>query len=83
MLLNDPYLEDQQEEQQAYKWSFLALDEEGSLVAFPQPLAEGWLEPDITLGGMHLGTGLLLSPWHLCIYWVLHCSFGNHATCPC
>lgn len=43
MLLNDPYLKDQQEEQVAYKWSFLALDEEGSLVAFPQPLAEGRL----------------------------------------
>lgn len=83
MRLNDPYLEDQQDGEVAYQWSFLALGEEGGQVAFPQPSAVGWLQPDITLWGMHLSTGLLRNPWHLSIYGVLHRSYGNHGTYPC
>lgn len=31
-------------------------DEEGRLIAFSQLLAVGWLEPEVTLRGMHLIT---------------------------
>lgn len=63
-----------------YWWSFLACAEEGRLIAFPQPSAAGWLQPDITLGGIHFSTALPCSPWHLCMHWVFCCSFGNHET---
>lgn len=50
MLLNDPYLDGQQEGKLAYQWFFLPWDEEGRMVAFLPPLAAGWLQPDVTQG---------------------------------
>lgn len=63
-----------------YWWSFLACAEEGRPVAIPQRPAAGWLQPGITLGRIHFSTALPCNFWHLCMYWVFHCSFGNHET---